>query len=150
LAFPDEDVLVGTRLIDPDGFIALAGLEDIVPRPGHRATGEERAWGRRLAKRFGADGRIDDRSFVLSGEGSVSGALDYGAPGLLDGSGGFDGSDGSGAAGGRGGGVDGSGGVDGADVAGFFGAVDPGRGDGLVVFGWAMAEDLAAGQLGSI
>ena len=67
LAFPDEDVLVGTRLLAAEGFRAFAGLTDVVPGPGHKATGEERAWGRRLAKRFGADGRIDDRTFVVAG-----------------------------------------------------------------------------------
>ena len=38
LAFPDEDVLVGTRLLGPDGFKAFAGLTDVVPAPpeGHR------------------------------------------------------------------------------------------------------------------
>src|SRR5579885_3103304 len=46
LAFPDEDVLVGTRFLDPAGFQAFRGLEDIVPRPGHKASGEERAWSR--------------------------------------------------------------------------------------------------------
>ena len=56
LAFPDEDVLVGTRLAQAAGFRAFQGLEDVVPWPDHRATGEERAWGRRLAKRFGAEG----------------------------------------------------------------------------------------------
>src|SRR5947199_7229008 len=77
LAFPDEDVLVGTRLLDPAGYNAYKGLEDIVPRPGHKATGEERAWGRRLAKRFGAEGRIDDRTFVVKGDSSPCGALDH-------------------------------------------------------------------------
>ncbi len=55
LAFPDEDVLVGTRFATPAGFEAFQALTDIVPRPDHKATGEERAWGRRLAKRFGVD-----------------------------------------------------------------------------------------------
>ena len=55
LAFPDEDVLVGTRFVCPDGFEAFKALTDIVPRPGHKASGEERAWGRRLAKRFGVE-----------------------------------------------------------------------------------------------
>src|SRR5215207_1876454 len=55
MAFPDEDVLVGTRFASASGFEALRSLSDVVPRPGHRAVGEERAWGRRLAKRFGAD-----------------------------------------------------------------------------------------------
>src|SRR3954451_15202509 len=40
LAFPDEDVLVGTRFLDASGFLAFKGLEDIVPRTGHKATGE--------------------------------------------------------------------------------------------------------------
>ncbi len=77
LAFPDEDVLVGTRLLGPDGFKAFAGLTDVVPAPTQKATGEERAWGRRLAKRFGADGRIDDRTFVVTGDGCEAGGFDF-------------------------------------------------------------------------
>ena len=77
LAFPDEDVLVGTRLLGPDGFKAFAGLTDVVPAPSQKATGEERAWGRRLAKRFGADGRIDDRTFVVTGDGGEAGGFDF-------------------------------------------------------------------------
>ncbi len=34
LAFPDEDVLVGTRLLAAEGFRAFAGLTDVVPGPG--------------------------------------------------------------------------------------------------------------------
>lgn len=116
LAFPDEDVLVGTRLIDPAGYQVFAGLEDVVPRPGHKATGEERAWGRRLAKRFGAEGRIDDRSFVLAGDGSACGVLDH----------------------------ESQGGDSDPELAVFFAPLDRARGDALVAFGWAMAEDLAA------
>jgi hypothetical protein len=117
LAFPDEDVLVGTRLLDPAGYNAYKGLEDIVPRPGHKATGEERAWGRRLAKRFGAEGRIDDRTFVVKGDSSPCGALDHEAlkPEGVD-----------------------------AEIKKFFQPLDRKRGDSLVVFGWAMADDLAA------
>src|SRR2546423_10433573 len=77
LAFPDEDVLVGTRFLNPGAFQAFKGLEDICPRPDHKATGEERAWSRRLAKRFGAEGRIDDRTFVVTGDGSPIGVLDF-------------------------------------------------------------------------
>ena len=80
LAFPDEDVLVGTRLLAAEGFRAFAGLTDVVPGPGHKATGEERAWGRRLAKRFGADGRIDDRTFVVVGDGCEAGGFDFVSP----------------------------------------------------------------------
>ena len=83
LAFPDEDVLVGTRLAHASGFRAFRGLEDVVPRPDHRATGEERAWGRRLAKRFGAEGQLDDRTFVIKGDGDAAGLLDYAPQDLL-------------------------------------------------------------------
>ena len=117
LAFPDEDVLVGTRFLDPAGFQAFRGLEDVVPRPGHKATGEERAWSRRLAKRFGAEGRIDDRTFVVNGDGSPAGAFDFEAlrPDKND-----------------------------PDVTAFFEGLDRGRWDYLIAFGWAMAEDLAS------
>jgi hypothetical protein len=122
LAFPDEDVLVGMRLSSAEAYQAFAGLTDVVPRPGHKASGEERAWGRRLAKRFGAEGRIDDRTFVLAGEGETSGALDLGGPKVRDAE---------------------------AGVAGLFKSLNVKKGDRLVVFGWAMAEDLASGRLAS-
>src|SRR5487761_2408521 len=77
LAFPDEDVLVGTRLLGAEGFRVFTGLTDVVPGPDHKATGEERAWGRRLAKRFGAEGRLEDRSFLIAGDGDVGGLLDF-------------------------------------------------------------------------
>jgi hypothetical protein len=116
LAFPDEDVLVGTRFIDPGAFAAFKNLEDICPRPGHKPTGEERAWSRRLAKRFGAEGRIDDRSFVVTGDTVASGAFDFAAakPETVS-----------------------------ADVASFFESLDRERRDVLIAFGWGMAEDLA-------
>ncbi len=120
LAFPDEDVLVGTRLLAAEGFRAFAGLTDVVPGPEHKATGEERAWGRRLAKRFGADGRIDDRTFVLAGDGCDCGGFDFGGPKVTPPTG----------------------------VGPFFAGMDVAAGDRLVAFGWAMAEDLAAGRLG--
>ena len=121
LAFPDEDVLVGTRLINPDGYDAFRGLDDIVPRPEHKASGEERAWGRRLAKRFGAEGKIDDRNFILSASGPRQwGGLDYSTPKpeKLD-----------------------------VSLAQFFGEVSPTEGERLVAFGWAMAEDLSSSKL---
>ncbi len=117
LAFPDEDVLVGTRLMNPAGFHAFKGLEDVVPWPGRKASGEERAWSRRLARRFGAENRIDDRSFVLKGDGNRPGVLDVEAlkPEQID-----------------------------PEVARLFAGLDHPRGDSLIAFGWAMAEDLAA------
>jgi hypothetical protein len=120
LAFPDEDVLVGTRLLGAEGFRAFAGLSDVVPGSDHKATGEERAWGRRLAKRFGCEARIDDRSFLIEGDGCESGGFDVAesktpVP---------------------------------EEVMVFFEKNDPSSGGRLVTFGWAMAEDLAAGRLG--
>ena len=70
MAFPDEDVLVATRAVDGGSFTALAGLEDVRPWPGVRANGEERAWGRRLGKRYGASA-FDDRAMIGQGDGDV-------------------------------------------------------------------------------
>ena len=120
LAFPDEDVLLGTRLLAPEGFRAFAGLVDVVPSPGHKPTGEERAWARRLAKRFGCEGRLDDRAFVLKGDRSPAGGLDFLAAKVKLPEG----------------------------VDDLFGGLDSDDGDRLVAFGWAMAEDLAGGKLG--
>ena len=119
LAFPDEDVLVGTRFIDAGGFEAFSAsltLQDIVPRPGHRASGEERAWGRRLAKRFGVDADYDDRSFVARSSGASPCVLDHEStqPETID-----------------------------PEVAKLLTGLDVERGDSLIAFGWAMAEDLA-------
>jgi hypothetical protein len=117
LAFPDEDVLYGTRFATAAGFDAFRVLNDIVPRPGHKASGEERAWGRRLAKRFGVEtSAYDDRSFVVTGTGSPPEVLDHESlkPETIP-----------------------------ADVAAFCAGLDQKRGDSLVAFGWAMAEDLA-------
>jgi hypothetical protein len=120
LAFPDEDVLVGTRFGHASGYAAFGGLEDIVPRPDHKASGEERAWARRLAKRFGCENRLDDRSAIIRGDGDL--------PGLLE----FDPSK-----------TPKQAGIFGA----CFECVDGDREDTVVAFGWAMAEALAAGSL---
>ena len=116
LAFPDEDVLVGTRLNDASGFDAYKTLNDVVPRPGHKASGEERAWGRRLAKRFGLSATAyDDRAFRATGNGEVPCVFDHECtkPDKID-----------------------------AEVAGLFDDIDAGSGDVLIAFGWAMAEEL--------
>ncbi len=120
LAFPDEEVLLGTRLMSDHGYRALQGLEDVVPRHEHKPTGEERAWARRLAKRFGNDKDLDDRTFIIAPKaGNPVGGLDVVAPKakLPEG------------------------------VGAFFAEVDAEKGHRLVVFGWAMPEDLAAGRL---
>ena len=116
LAFPDEDVLIGTRFLEAGAFAGFKGLEDICPRPDHKPSGEERAWSRRLAKRFGAEGRIDDRTFVVTGDGASCGVFDFSAtkPETVE-----------------------------AEVAAFFEGLDGDRHDVLIGFGWAMAEELA-------
>jgi hypothetical protein len=119
LAFPDEDVLLGVRLLTADGYRAFAGLHDVVPRADHRPTGEERAWARRLAKRFGNEKGLDDRTFVLSSDATPVGGLDYVVSKAQIPEG----------------------------AAALFRSVKPGRGQRLVAFGWAMAEDLAKGRL---
>ena len=119
LAFPDEDVLLGSRLTTPDGFRAFIGLEDVVPRLGYRPTGEDRAWARRLAKRFGSEKAVDDKTFVMTVPTGTCGGLDYvAAKGPIP---------------------------EGATT--FFEGVEPEKGQRLVVFGWAMAEALASGKL---
>jgi hypothetical protein len=119
LAFPDEDVLLGSRLTTPDGFRAFNGLEDIVPRLGYKPTGEDRAWGRRLAKRFGSEKAIDDKTFVMTVTEGAVGGLDYvAAKGAIP---------------------------EGAHS--FFEGLDVAKGQRLVAFGWAMAESLASGKL---
>ncbi len=55
MAFPDEDVVVGSRFVNADAREAFKDLDDVTPSPGEDAVGEERAWGRRLAKRFSID-----------------------------------------------------------------------------------------------
>lgn len=116
MAFPDEDVLVGTRLATAGGFDAFKVLQDIVPRPEHTANGEERQWGRRLAKRFGIDANhYEAREFTVRGDGSAPLFLDHvtAKPEAIA-----------------------------ADVAAQFDHIDADAGDCLITFGWAMAEEL--------
>ena len=114
MAFPDEDVVLGTRMIAADALEAFKHVGEIIPRPGHRAVGEERAWGRRLAKRFGVDSGYDEQSFVVKTNGQ-SGFLDHVSLKPEK--------------------------VKPADAA-LFAGVQPAKGGSLVVHGWVMAEDL--------
>jgi hypothetical protein len=120
LAFPDEDVLVGTRFAHPAGYAAFNGLEDVVPRPEHKASGEERAWGRRLAKRFGCESRLDDRSAIIRGDGDLPGLFEF-DPGKAP--------------------------KQASMYQVCFECLDQERDDTVVAFGWAMAEALAAATL---
>ena len=116
MAFPDEDVLLGTRMTSPSGFDGFKNLVNVIPRPEHKPSGEERAWGRRLAKRFGIESDLyDDQSFTITGDDGVPMVLDHDSlkvdkiPG---------------------------------DVAAQFNHLDVARGDCLVTCGWIMAEEL--------
>ncbi len=114
MAFPDEDVVVGTRFVRPDGLEAFKSLTELIPRPAHRAVGEERAWGRRLAKRFGVDATYDEQTFVAKTNGQ-SGFLDHETlkPEKIS-----------------------------PEVAAQFATVNAKKGGVLVVHGWTMAENL--------
>ncbi len=122
LAFPDEDVLVCGMAISPAVYSVFGGLNDVVPRPGYKPTGEERAWARRIARRFSADGQIDDRNFVLNcGGRSTTGVLNLGKSRTGE--------------------------EPDREIMSLFGGIDHASGDRIVVCGWAMAEDLASGAL---
>ncbi len=114
MAFPDEDVVVGSRFVKADALDAFKDLDEVTPAPDSRAVGEERAWGRRLAKRFGVDAKYDANSFISSA-GAQDGFLDFESakPEKLD-----------------------------ADVVKMFDAVPAAKGGAMIVYGWTMAEDL--------
>lgn len=76
MAFPDEDVVVGSRFVSADALDAFKDLDDVTPRPGARAVGEERAWGRRLAKRFECDSGYDEQRFIAKTNGN-KGFMDH-------------------------------------------------------------------------
>jgi hypothetical protein len=105
ISFPDEDVLVAGR---------LGALSDVCPRPGYTPNGEERAWGRRLARRFGCDARYDDRAFKVKKGATTEPVLDSRYVKL--------------------------GGKAASDLVG---TLNPAKGEAMVAYGWAMAEQLA-------
>ena len=120
LALPDEDVLVGTGSPRPPDSRCSRGSRTsyhapTTGRPVRSVPGA--AW---LAKRFGADGQLDDRTFVIKGDGDAAGLFDYDPQEPLGES---------------------------EALAGLFTVVDGQRRDSLVAFGWAMAEALAASTL---
>jgi hypothetical protein len=116
ISFPDEDVLVGGRLAHPSAYAMMSQLVDVVPRPKYQPTGEERAWGRRLAKRFACDSAYDDRAFRTTATKQPAAIIHTGAVKM--------------------------GGKAAQDLVG---DVDPVVGEAVIVFGWAMAENLQNG-----
>jgi hypothetical protein len=114
MAFPDEDVVLGSRFVAADGLEAFKQVDELIPRPAHRAVGEERAWGRRLAKRFAVDSQYDEQSFIVKSKGQ-SGFIDHVSlkPEKIK-----------------------------PDVAEMFANVAVAKGGSLIAHGWVMAEDL--------
>lgn len=120
ISFPDEDVLVAGRIAHPAAYSLFSALSDVCPRPKYNPNGEERAWGRRLARRFGCDSRYDDRAFRVK-KGSLSEFVLDARNVKLGGKAAVD----------------------------LVGKVTPEKGEALIAYGWAMAEQLANG-LGSL
>jgi hypothetical protein len=114
MAFPDEDVVVGARFVSADALDAFKELDDVTPSPGVRAVGEERAWGRRLAKRFDVESTYDEKSFTVRSDGQ-EGFIDHESakPESTD-----------------------------AARRALFDDVPVAAGGSLIVYGWTMAEDL--------
>jgi hypothetical protein len=121
ISFPDEDVLVATRLAQPSCYTLLSSYANLVPRPAYVPNGEDRAWGRRLAKRFGLEPHFDDRGFTIA----VKSRKPTCVP-ILDASA-----------------VKATGG---AKIVSLVGELDATRGKAMIAFGWAVAEELAAGS----
>lgn len=119
ISFPDEDVLVAGRIAHPAAYSLFGVLSDVCPRPRYSPNGEERAWGRRLARRFGCDARYDDRSFQVKKAKAAEPVLDSRHVKL--------------------------GGKAAAEIVG---TLEPARGEALIAYGWAMAEHLADGLSG--
>ncbi len=116
MAFPDEDVVVGGQFAEAGALAAFRSVGPIIPRPDYDANGEDRQWGRRLAKRFGIpDSRYEHRVFRVNGTGDLALIVDH-TPLKPE--------------------------FAAADVAEQFVGLDAQAGDALIMFAWAMAEDL--------
>ncbi|MFM7047142.1 MAG: hypothetical protein ACKOXX_04520 [Actinomycetota bacterium] len=115
MAFPDEDVVVGARFVAAEGLEAFAPLTSIIPRPKYNAVGEERAWGRRLARRYAIEPQYDAATFVAKSN-AQTGFIDYEPvkkPKIP------------------------------AEITALFKNVNVSKGGVLIVHGWTMAESLA-------
>ncbi len=120
ISFPDEDVLVAARFAHPSIYVMLNSYSDVVPRPNYSPNGEERAWGRRIAKRFGCDSAYDDRAFTVRHKGRKIVPVP-----VLDATG-----------------VKATGG---AKVTAVVGSHDAAKGEAMIAFAWAVAEALESG-----
>lgn len=115
MAFPDEDVVIGARFVTAAGLEAFASVTSLIPRPKYHAVGEERAWGRRLARRYAIEPQYDPATFIAKAN-AQSGFIDYEPvkkPKISP------------------------------EVLAFFKGVNVAKGGVLIVHGWTMAESLA-------
>ncbi len=115
MAFPDEDVVIGARFVTAAGLEAFGPVTSIIPRPKYNAVGEERAWGRRLARRYAIEPQYDPATFIAKAN-AQSGFIDYEPvkkPKISP------------------------------EVQAFFKGVNVAKGGVLIVHGWTMAESLA-------
>ncbi len=121
LAFPDEDVLMCAMLMNSSAYTLFSDLHDVVPRLHYKPTGEERAWAKRIAKRFNVDEYVDEWTFRLkANEEMITGAVNITTK-----------ADGNAT----------------KEYVALFDGMNPDGGDRIIVCGWAMAEDLASGKL---
>ena len=121
ISFPDEDVLVGVRLAAPSCYVLLQSYANVVPRPGYTPNGEDRAWGRRLAKRYGVEPHFSDREFRVTMKGRKPPCVPILDTSPIKATGG-------------------------AKIASLVGTIDATKGQAMIAFGWAVAEELAAGS----
>ena len=127
ISFPEEDVLVGARVDDVSAYDVFWQVHDIIPRPKYDPNGEDRAWGKRLAKRFGvAESIYDAKEFRIAGQGEPTPVLCYN---------GDDNSDSR-----KTGGVGSK--LTRKELKGLFKKIDSSQGDSLIVHGWVRQEDL--------
>lgn len=129
ISFPEEDVLFGVRLENISGYDLFWEMHDIVPRPSYNANGEDRAWGKRLIKRFGlSESAYDPKIFAVSGNGSPSAVWYYRSHEK-------DTADKTriGAAGS---------GITRKELKSLFKSINATQGDSLIVHGWIRKEDL--------
>ena len=129
ISFPEEDVLVGACFQEADCYEVFWKLEDIVPRPGYDPNGEDRAWGTRLAKRFGVeDSAYSRRDFRIKGCSETAPVWRY-----TDATAKKNGSQKSSPK---------ENGPKENGTSDLFSKVKPDRGDSLIVHGWIRKEDL--------
>ncbi|MDE0267847.1 MAG: hypothetical protein OXI96_02245 [Acidimicrobiaceae bacterium] len=117
LSFPDEDVLFSTQINNSGAFEVFDLFHNVVPRPDFNPTGEDRAWGRRLAKRLGISMfSYEDRSFVARSKQLPPVVFDH---------------------------VSIKPAVNALDTTSLLEKLEQSDGDTLIVHGWAKAEQLA-------